>query len=112
MVDKVIRDGKVAVLISPGYGIGWSTSVPTKLREILLFDKRFVEACEAQVIDIDPLTEVVLGDCFDFNYYSDFYSGGWCNVEIVWLDEGTQFAVLEYDGCETVALIKDLTITA
>ena len=25
MSDKVIRDGKVAVIISPGFGAGWST---------------------------------------------------------------------------------------
>ena len=24
-MEKVIRDGKVAVLYSPGYGAGWST---------------------------------------------------------------------------------------
>jgi len=24
-VEKLIRDGKVAVLYSPGYGAGWST---------------------------------------------------------------------------------------
>ena len=24
-IEKVVRDGKVAVLVSPGYGAGWST---------------------------------------------------------------------------------------
>ena len=32
MMEKVIRDGKVAVLYSPGYGAGWSYSWPWRGR--------------------------------------------------------------------------------
>lgn len=48
MVERVERytrkDGKIAVLISPGYGAGWSTWAPEKDVEALLFDAKIVKA--------------------------------------------------------------------
>ena len=59
--EKVIRDGKVAVLISPGYGAGWSTW-SSDYRDLLPFDRRFVEAAEAGVEDIAPVAKELTGD--------------------------------------------------
>lgn len=45
MVERYTReDGKIAVLISPGYGSGWSTWAPDEDVEALLFDARIVKA--------------------------------------------------------------------
>ncbi len=106
MVDKVVRDGKVAVLISPNYGAGWSTWASDKMRDAALFDRRFVEAAEAGVTDIDPIAEQVFGkDAY-------FCTSGWRNIQIEWLDKGTAFYVDEYDGSETVRTIADMVIVA
>ena len=96
MVEKVIRNGQVAVLISPGYGAGWSTWCDDNQRETALFDKRLVEAVEAGVEDIEPLAKEIFGDS---NY---FYCGGWRDIKIIWLPIGTRFRIDEYDGSETL----------
>lgn len=47
-MEKVIRDGKVAVLYSPGYGAGWTTwEYDSKLHEIMLFHPLIVEKVES-----------------------------------------------------------------
>lgn len=45
MVERFTReDGKVAVLILPEYGAGWSTWVSEEDEEVLLFDVQIVKA--------------------------------------------------------------------
>ena len=94
MTEKVIRDGRVAVLISPGYGGGWSTWCEDNQREAALFDRRFVEAAEAGVEDIEPIAKEVFGE----DAY--FFCGGWSDIKIVWVPIKTRFRVEEYDGSE------------
>ena len=94
MTEKVIRDGRVAVLISPGYGGGWSTWCEDNQREAALFDRRFVEAAEAGVEDIEPIAKEVFGE----DAY--FFCGGWCDIQIEWVPVKTRFRVEEYDGSE------------
>ena len=66
MVDKVIRDGKVAVLYSPGFGAGWSTWADTDQRDIALFHPKLVEAAESGVEDIDATIKDLTGDDRDW----------------------------------------------
>lgn len=103
--EKVIRDGKVAVLISPGFGAGWPTWASGDTELLLLFDRKFVEACEAGVEDIEPIARELTGDEY-------VYCGGWRDVRIEWLPVGTQFTVEEYDGSESLRGVEDLTHTA
>ena len=103
--EKVIRDGKVAVLISPGFGAGWSTWASDELRNLALFDRRFVEAAEAGVTGIGPVAKEVTGDKY-------FFTSGWEQIEIEWVPEGTPFTVEEYDGSESLRFIEDLSIVA
>ena len=42
VAERVVRDGRVAVLVSPGFGAGWSTWADRELRERLLFDPEVV----------------------------------------------------------------------
>ena len=102
MVEKVIRGGRVAVLVSPGYGAGWSTWADENQREAALFDKRFVEAAEAGVKDIEPIAAEVFG-------HEYFFCGGWCDIRIEWLPIGTRFKIDEYDGSETLREFGDYT---
>jgi len=96
MVEKVIRDGRVAVLISPGFGAGWSTWCDDSQREAALFDRRFVEAAEAGIQDVEPIAKEVFGE----DAY--FYCGGWRDIKIEWLPIGASFRVNEYDGSESL----------
>lgn len=101
MPEKVIRDGKVAVLISPGFGAGWSTW-NSGHEPLFLFDRRFVEASEAgaDVSTVEAIGKELTGD----EYVCVL---GW-PVRIEWLPVGTPFNVEEYDGSESLRTADDL----
>lgn len=92
--SKYYKDGKVAVLYSPGYGAGWSTW-ESQYSEQLMFDKDIVQA----VLDKDYNTAARIAE----EKYMAFTSGA-SNLEITWLDIGTKFAIEEYDGYEDIVL--------
>lgn len=95
-MQKVIRDNKVAILTSSGYGAGWytwNTSHPE-----LIFHPKLVEMVEQgrhKEIDEDWVEEH-LG-------IKDVYTGGAKDLEIKWLEVGTPFAIEEYDGSERLS---------
>jgi hypothetical protein len=104
-MDKVIRDGKVAVLVSPGYGAGWYSW--NDEHDILIFHPKLVEMVEQgrnKEIDKDWVEEN-LG-------IKNVYCGGACSLEIHWLPEGTQFLIDEYDGFESLTTNESLTLIA
>jgi len=93
-MEKVIRDGKVAVLYSPGFGAGWSTwnySFPE-----CLFDPDIVEMLEKEV-DANEIVQFA-----ERKYGEEFYAGGADDLRIMWLSEGTLFRINEYDGSESL----------
>ena len=106
--EKCIRDGKVAVLYSPGFGAGWYTW--NSNYEFLLFDKDLVEALEAG--DTALLMKLALQKMrhqkkLDKREYSNIYFGGIEYLTIAWIPVGTKFIIDEYDGAETVKTIDD-----
>jgi hypothetical protein len=103
-MEKVIRDGNVAVLYSPGFGAGWY-SWNTEHKEILFHPKlvEMIEAGRAKEIDDKWVKE---------NLDIDIYTGGAYDLKIEWLPEGTAFHIDEYDGSESIQTIEALTIIA
>jgi hypothetical protein len=104
-MEKVIKDGKVAVLISSGFGAGWYTW--NRENQELLFHPKLVEMVsqgKAKKIDDEWMKEH-LG-------IEDVYCGGAANLRVHWLPVGTQFTVDEYDGSESIVTIDDLNIIA
>lgn len=103
-MNKVIENGLVAVLYSPGYGAGWSTwNLEKELNETLLFHPSLVEMVRnnrQDEIDEDWLVEN-LGERF-----RNVYCGGAKQLEIEWLPEGTLFRVEEYNGSESILIIS------
>ena len=91
-MNKLIRDGRVAVLYSPGYGAGWYTW-NTKYPEIL-FDPAIVE-----LVEQEKWEEL---QAFVTLKYPDIYAGGLRDLAIWWLKQGEQFQVNEYDGNEHI----------
>lgn len=97
MNAKVIRDGKVAVLVSPGFGAGWSTWASDEFKEWARFSPAVVAWVEGgKAEDIDELVKRELGE----DTY--FYTGGADDLEIEWLPVGAQFRISEYDGSESL----------
>ena len=103
-MDKVIRDGKVAVLVSPGFGAGWSTwaySGEEDNRDFMLFDPTLVAMVE-RGDSVEAIESYVTG------LYPHTYCGGADDLTIFWLPEGTAFRIHEYDGSESVEIRDEM----
>lgn len=98
---KCVRDGKVAVLYSPGFGAGWSTWAEVEDKEGCLFDYRIVEAVESGMEE-GALEKLVR------ELYPELYLGGLRDLTIKWLPVGTAFRIDEYDGSESVEICGDV----
>jgi hypothetical protein len=102
-MNKVIRDGKVAVLVSPGFGAGWSTW-GSEHRDWALFAPELVAWVEGgKKEDIDEIVELALGG-------AHFYTGGSHDLVIEWVEQGQQFIIEEHDGSETLTLVGELPV--
>ena len=104
-MEKVIKDGKVAILVSYGYGAGWSTW--NNDSEVLIFSPKLIEMVESGkrgAIDKEW--------CKDNLGIDNVYCGGAEDLEIVWLPIGTKFLIEEYDGSESLRTTYDLVYTA
>jgi len=104
----------IAVLVSSGYGAGWSTwNVPA-----LAYDKRVVEFWLSHN-DLDWIEEVSRPMCLDellpetdahrearlfFTEcgYETPYFGGYKNIRLVWVPKDVYWRIIEYDGAESV----------
>lgn len=92
--DKLIRDGKVAVLVSPGFGAGWQSWAGVGEPGQVCMDKRIVEAFLAEGY---KGAERVVKELFEH-----MFTGGAADLEVEWVPEGTSFEIHEYDGSETL----------
>ncbi len=103
--QKVIRDGKVAVLYSPGFGAGWyswNTNVPQ-----CLFSPEIVALVESN--QADTITGEFCEELFGVDY---FCALGADQLEIEWLPSGTHFDIDEYDGSESIRTFDDIALIA
>lgn len=100
-MEKVIKDGKVAVLYSPGYGAGWYSWHHT---EELLYHPKLVELVENGRHEeiTDSLIAEILGIIDEDSM--PCYISGIDDLEIAWLPLGTEFKIHEYDGDESIML--------
>ena len=108
MKQRFIKDGKVAVVIAPSFGAGWS-SWNRKIEETLVFHPAIVQMVldgRSEEIDEDWLIDH-FGEEFRYGYY-----GANDNLTIEWIPVGTKFCITEYDGAESILTIDDLTLEA
>jgi hypothetical protein len=98
-MKKIERDGMVAVLISPGFGAGWSTWNDDEHRAVLCMDADIVQA----VLDGDhnKAAEIAEEKC------GDLYTGGARDLVVRWVKKGASFEIDEYDGSESLHVIGD-----
>lgn len=103
-IKKVIRDGNVAVLISPGFGAGWyswNSDYPE-----MLFHPKLVEMVET------GRKNEITDEWMQENLGIDIHPLGAEDLDIIWLKEGTAFCVEEYDGSESIKTSEDFNLTA
>ncbi|MCI9209792.1 MAG: hypothetical protein HFI83_03755 [Eubacterium sp.] len=100
MIERYYNEkGELAVLISPGYGGGFSTWYG----EDLAYDRRIIEYWLKESTSIEDLKRFVweLG-------YDDVYIDRYDDLEIIYIPTGTMFCITEYDGCESIETPKTL----
>lgn len=93
-------DGEnVEVLVSPGWGAGWSTwnefSVAVDKRIVDFFKKNGTSVSESEVEKF----------CESIGY--NVYAGGWKMVEIETVPVGMKFVITEYDGFEELEIVGE-----
>lgn len=94
---KTTRGGRTAVLVSSGFGAGWSTWNTGKKE--LLYDPEVVEYVGAG----KPFGQAGLQKLMDDKYGEEYVCVlGWKGLYIEWVAEGQIFAIDEYDGRETI----------
>ena len=89
------KDGKTAVLVSPGFGAGFSTWNKPEM-----------------AVDFDLVEAFLSGDKTRFAYilnekYENAYDGGVEDLEVQWVDEGKKFRIEEYDGNESIEVFDE-----
>ncbi len=96
-MNKIIRERKVAVLYSPGFGGGWfswNTGCPE-----CIFDPEIVQMVldreQADAIEGRAREKWNQGD-------NHFFPGGADALQVAWLPEGVRFFIEEYDGSEAI----------
>ena len=101
-MKKLIKDGKVGVLVSPGFGAGfltWGAPIEAIFNPTLIGlveNEKWQEA-------IDFVEET----------WDSIYTGGVEDLVVAWIPEGTKFQITEYDGSESIELLEDVNwITA
>lgn len=99
-MERLIRDGKVAVLVSPGFGAGWSTWAYDDSQEAMLFDPGLVEL----ILRDSTQNEI---DSYVAERFPDQYTGGVEQLRVFWVPEGTKFRINEYDGSESLVTIDE-----
>jgi len=98
-MEKLIKNGCVAVLVSHGYGAGWST---WESDERMLFDPVLAEmledgrAVEGDAAWLKKIEKVAK------ERYPDAYLGGLDGLTVHWVPEGSRFRIEEYDGAESI----------
>ena len=103
-MEKVIRNGQVAILYSPGFGAGWYSWNSEKE---LLFHPKLVE-----MVENNRQSEITTQWIQENLGINNVYCGGADDLQIEWLDEGTAFIINEYDGSESIETLENLTLIA
>lgn len=90
------------VLISPGYGSGWSTWNDPRMA----FDRRLIEAFERGISKEDMRVLCVECGYVDPYGYAP-YMGGFDKLKVIDVPSGMRFQITEYDGAERIRFFDE-----
>lgn len=86
---------ELGVLISPGWGAGWST----------WYDDNYTIALDKRIIEYwlhNNPSEEQMKDFLNSIGYMNVYMGGYKQLELVFVPKGQMFCIHEYDGNESI----------
>lgn len=93
MTDKLERAGKIAVLVSHGFGAGWST---WNDGAGCVFDPDMANA----ILENDRAKLMKVAK----EKYPEHYHGGVKDLSVEWVEKGLRFEIHEYDGSESLRI--------
>lgn len=117
-VELYEKNGKIGVLVSPGFGAGWSTWECDELA----YDKRVVEFWLSHKDDEEfmaTVKEFGFGsvpesvahkkamEFFNSIGYGSPYMGGFDDIELEYVKKGVPWRITEYDGSERLETFDD-----
>lgn len=99
-LNKVIRNGKTAVLYSPGFGAGWYTW--NRGYPLLMFDPILVDMVENNIVK--AITHKFVIELLKTHGIAnpDVYISKDLKLQIEWVPVGSEFEIREYLGNERV----------
>jgi hypothetical protein len=92
-MNKVVRDGKVAVIISPDYGAGWYS---WNGNSAMLFDPGLVGL-------IEEGNKEKIQTYINLKWPEEYLNGH--GLEVQWIPQGKKFRIVEYDGAESIQML-------
>ena len=102
-LDTVLQiGGQMKVLISRGYGAGWSSWNDPRMA----FDERLIRAFECGITQEDMQELCVECGYVDVNGGPP-YMGGFKQLEVVDIPSGELFQIMEYDGSEYIEYFEE-----
>lgn len=117
------KNGKIGILVSPGYGAGWSTWG----NEQLAYDKRIVEFWlshkddEKFMQEVEESGRLSRGESEAHKEAANFfksigydecpYMGGFDQIVLKYVPRGTPWRISEYDGFESLETFEDAGFT-
>lgn len=115
-VEIYEKNDKVAVLVSPGYGSGWSSDQDEKLA----YDKRVVEFWLEHKDDHEFMKDMDswgknaikenAEELFKSWGYDYVYFGGFNQIKLEWVDKNKPFVIREYDGTEWIQYVDNMNL--
>lgn len=109
IIKKLVVDGKVAVLVASGpRGGAWSTCNPDAYRNVLCFDGDIAQAVLAG--ELQKAAELATEKCKGLNPIDPFHRvfvDDLQGLEVVWVEKGKQFEIVEFNGRETLNVISE-----
>ena len=101
LMEKYYNDkGEIGILVSGGFGAGWSTWASSN-RDFLTMNKTLIEMC------LQNTSQIKVDDYLE-SHNIDTYTGGWKDCRVEYLPPNTPFHINEYDGSESLWTIEDL----
>lgn len=100
LMDKIEKDGKVAVLYSPFFGAGWSTQAfDFNFQESLCMDARIVGPFLAG----DKAYAIAAAKAL----FPALCISSADSLKVMWIEKGKVFEIKVYDGRESIHVIGD-----
>lgn len=104
-MEKYYNDkGELGVLISPGWGAGWSTwqnnfydNKEGEEKYAIALDKRIIEFWINHNYDKEEMRYFLKSIGYD-----NVYMGGFDQLELIFVSKGQMFCIHEYDGNESL----------